>query len=68
MGDQDIEYFFCKDFQYLLVPPGSRQLVTAYCDCLWGPTIPWETGILHIFITLGVTRHPRLVMAAMMLQ
>ena len=62
------KYFFRKDFQYLPVTPGSWQLVTAYCDCLWRPTIPWETGVLHIFITGGVTRHPRLVMAAMMLQ
>ena len=63
------KYFFRnKDFQYLPVTQWSRQLVIAYCDCLWRSTIPWETGILHIFITGGVTRHPRLVMAAMMLQ
>ena len=60
---------FAKTFNiYPCHQGGSRQLVTAYCDCLWRPTIPWETVILHIFITLGVTRHPRLVMAAMMLQ
>ena len=39
------KYFFRnKDFQYLPVTQWSRQLVIAYCDCLWRSAIPWEPG------------------------
>ena len=44
MSDKDSEYFCCYDFQYLPVTQWSRQLVTAYCDCLWRSAIPWEPG------------------------
>ena len=50
MIDKDSEYFYCYDFQYLPVTQWSRELVIAYCDCLWRSTIPWETGVLHIFV------------------